>query len=646
MVSAYENAARGELVPGKLLQLPDNGTPAVVTPFCNEASLNASIHAYKGKGYLTYFAHAVKAAQRTLANDLRAAGVKVPKGAVESHLESLCGICCRDEASCIHVRRDVGTTGAPYEEDTNNNARMVVACDPIQTKLREDCMECFPRVNKVSGRKELVVRVHLFYPHDIPCRSVQDRRGRLVTQKQFVPKSARDVQGYHLLNYFQRCSSAWVPPYESMFPYTPRAEASKGFTLENRCTAITVESVFVRTPKRHKRPLYSEDAEQERVYLSCVRVDAFVTDDDLTKHFPPEAMGKGEMPAFTHDRNVEKYNVMVRLYLLAHDQGWTAMQSRGYQPPLDAYTNLPVLFQSCQTEVIVPKKTSCDSPLLLQQNLSPDVDRYIMRFSLRCVVSEALRKRVVAAAAENPELYVPVVCYLPYGNRIPVFTKKQVSVLARLYPRLSIRKPTSCLEWAKLSRTLYQHGVPLFDILAAVGLPLRDAHGAVIDTDARVPYTTDMADDYFLVIANCPVRDYTCMTNQRWLYKHLLLPDHHPPIGARAFAAWVNYWNTMVQLKCELKKQIELDTVSAHLGLSCPHLRKEKRAACLVSGYVTDANGGLIFPHLGNRRFQDTEHVGSLPPGTHVLYIFSVDQELKFTYVSRPLCFVRELPSK
>ncbi|CBZ27385.1 hypothetical protein, unknown function [Leishmania mexicana MHOM/GT/2001/U1103] len=641
------NAAQAheKLVPGQLLQLADNGTPTIVTPLCNEGSLNASIHTYKDKGYLPYFTRAVKAAQQALVNELRAAGVEVPNGAEASHLEGVCGVHCRDEANCSHVLDSEHITGTLYDEGTNDT-RMIVACDPIQTKLRDDCVECFPRVNKVSGWEELVVRVHLFYLNTTPCMSVQDRRARLVTQKHFVPKNTRTFQGYHVFNYAKRGSSARTPHFESMFPYTPKNTKCKGFTLGRKCTAITVESVFVRDPARQQRPFYAEDAEQARVYFSHLCVDAFVTDDELVEHFPLESMDAAAMPAFTHDRDAEKYHVLVRLYLLAHDQNWTATQPHGCPHPLGGCVSLPVLFRSCATEVIVPDACSRKSQILLQQRLLPDVEMQVTRFCFRRVVSEVLRQRVVAAAADTPERYIPVVCYMPHGDRVPVFTDKQVSVLARLYPHLGIRRPTSRREWAHLSRTLYQHGISLFDTLAAVGVPLRDAHGAVIDTDAYVPYTPDMADDYFLVIANRPLRDYICVTNQRWLCEQLLLPDHHPPVGACAFAAWVRYWNAMVHLKHELEKQVNLDTVSAHLGLRLPAGETGQRAACLVNGVVTDTKGGLIFPDLGGCRFRDKEHVGALLPGAPVLYICRAGRKLNFTYVQTPMRFVRGLPLK
>ncbi|KAG5478188.1 hypothetical protein CUR178_04902 [Leishmania enriettii] len=644
MMPAISAQPRAELVPGKLLQLADKNKPTIVTPLCNEDSLNASIRAYKGMGYLSYFTHATKTAQAALVNELRAAGVDVPDGAEESHLEGVCGVLCRDEADCSHVIPDEMITGALCEED-RSEARMIVACDPIQTKLRDDCVECFPRVNKVMKREELVVRVHLFYPNTVPCMSVQDRRARLVTQKLFVPKDARTSQGYHVFHYEKRGNhAAPTPRCESMFPYTPKIEDNTGFTLERKCTAITVETVFVRDPGRQQHPLYTEDAEQARVYFSYLRADVFVTDEELIEHFPREPPETAPMPAFAADRDVEKYNVLVRLYLLANDQGWTATRSQGCPHPLGGRACPLMMFSSCATEVVAQDRRRRDLWALLQQSLLPDVVSQITRFCFRRVVSEALRQRVVTEAADNPERYVPVVCYMPHGDRVPVFTDEQVGVLARLYPHLGIRRPTSRREWAQLSRTLYQHGVSLLDILAAVGCPLRDVHGAVIDTDAYVPYTADVADDYFLIIANRPLRDYTCVTNQRWLREHLQLSGHPPPIGARAFEAWVHYWNTMVQLKRELEEQACVDTVSAHLGLRLPVGTMGQRAACLVNGRVTDAGGGLIFPELGGRRFRDRAHAGALLPGTSVLYCFSLDRKLRFSYVRAPIRFIRGLP--
>ncbi|KAG5477710.1 hypothetical protein LSCM1_05006 [Leishmania martiniquensis] len=643
-MSAPEARPRAELVPGKLWQLTDKSKPTIVTPLCNEKSLNASISAYKGKGYLAYFTHAVKRAQATLVEELRAAGVDVPDGAEASHLEGVCGVLCHDVANCSHVISD-DIAAETLCEEGNTVARMIVACDPIQTKLRDDCVECFPRVGGAVQREELVVRVHLFYPNAVPCVSVHDRRARLVTQKLFIPKDARTTQGYHTFHYTKRGNcSAPTPHCESMFPYTPKIEENDGFTLERKCTAITVETVYVRDPGRKQPPLYAEDAEQARVYLSYLRADAFVTGEELVEHFPLEPLDTTPMPAFADDRDVEKYNVLVRLYLLASDQGWTVTRPQGCPHPLGGRAGLPVLFFSCATELVAPDRRSRDPRVLLQQSLLPDVESQITRFCFRRVVSEALRRRVAAAAADDPERYVPVVCYMPHGDRLPVFTDEQVDMLARLYPNLRIRRPTSRREWAQLSRTLYQHGVSLFDILAAVGCPLRDVQGAVIDTDAYVPYTADMVDDYFLVIANRPLRDYTCVTNQRWLCDHLQLTGHRPPISARAFAAWVRYWNTMMQLKRELEEQASVDTVSAHLGLRLPAGTMGQRATCLVNGRVTDAEGGLIFPELGGRRFRDKAHAGALLPGASVLYCVSVDRKLSFSYVRAPICFIRGLP--
>nr|CAJ2474073.1 unnamed protein product [Leishmania braziliensis] len=643
-MSATTAQVYGKLVPGQLLQLTGNSKPTIVTPLCNEAGLNLLIRTYKGEGYLPYFTHAAKAARATLVDELRDAGVEVPEGAEASHLEDVCGVRCHDEASCRHVIHE-DITETVYEED-KNDARVIVACDPIQTKLRDDCMECFPRLDKVRKQEELVVRVHLFYPSSMPCMSIQDRRARLVTHKHFVRKNARTSQGYHTFHYAKRDNySAPTPDYESMFPYTTKAEESSGFTMGCKCIAITVETVFVRDPARQQRPLYAEDAEQARVYFSYVRPSAFVTDDELTDHFPLESLDTATMPAFADDREVEKYNVLVRLYLLAHDQEWTTTRSYGCPHPLGGPVDLPVLYHSSATEVVVPDRHSRNSPVLLQQCLLPDVESQITRFCFRRVVSEVLRQRVLAAAADTPERYVAIVCYMPHGDRVPVFTDEQVRVMARLYPHLGIRSPANRREWACLSRTLYQHGISLFDILAAVGCPLRDAQGAVIDTGAYVPYTADMADDYFLVIANRPLRDYICFTNQRWVHEQLRFPDHRPPIGARAFAAWVRYWNTMAQLKQELEEQASVDTVSAHLGLGLPGSTMVQRAACLVNGRVTDAEGGLIFPELGGRRFRDRVYASALLPGTPMLYTFWIDRKLCFSCVCAPIRFIRGLPS-
>ncbi|KAK7194207.1 hypothetical protein NESM_000334800 [Novymonas esmeraldas] len=643
------------LVGGELYHHTADAIPTTVTPLSNEDSLTETISAYRGSGYLGYFTKAVKAAQATLARDLRDAGVEVPSDAAATHFAGVCGVRSHDETSCPHIlsgdeirRRFLDT------EDTATGAggvkwnRTLVACDPVQTRLRDDCMECFPRMSAVHGGEELVVRVHLFYPNSVPCSSVQDRRARLVTEKQFVPRDARTSQGYHVFHHARRGGfAAAAPDCESMFPYTPKGEESCGFTLEHRCTAVTVETVFVRDPARRQRPLYAEDTAQTRVHFSYLRATAFVTDDELVRHFPLQPADAAAMPAFSDDRDEEKYRVLVRLYLLAHDQGWTATLPHGCPHPLgSARAGMPMLFRYCATEVHVPDRRDASSPVLLQQRLQPDVESQIVRFCFRRVVSEALRRRVVAAAAASPELHTAVVCYLPFGRRPPALTDDQVAVLARLYPDLGIRRPATRRDWARLSGALYQHGVPLLDILAAVGHPLRDAGGAEISTDAYVPYTADMADDYFLVIANRPLRDYMCVMNQRWLCEHLLRPHHRMPISRAAFAAWVRYWDTMVQLKYELQERAAVDVVCAHLGLRLPAGTAGQPAACLVNGRVTDTSGGLVFPELGGQRFRDKSLAGVLPPGAPVLCKAWVEEGgVSLLLVSDPSAFVEALPS-
>lgn len=633
---------------GTLYQVGEDKRPAAVTRLSNEANLHDLVQCYRVKGYQSYFVEAVKAAQAKLVSGLREGNVEVAEDD-EAHLLHVCGVRCCEANSCIHTLSKDGLLLAEGPlvshvwvlSEEEQQRRMIVACDPIQTKLRDDSLECFPR-----SSTDVVVRIHLFYPGDMPCGSIHDCRGRLVTQKQFVPRNTRSWQSVSLFDHVSRNPrAAPPPPHEAMFPFTPNTERYVGFTTDRRCAAITVETVFVRDASRQQRPFYTEDTAQTRVYVSHLRASELITDDELTAQFPEGSLDAMAMPAFTDNRDEEKFNVLVRLYLLAHDQGWTAtLTGRSPHPLHDPQR--PVLFRSVSVKMEVADRWNPWSPTLLKQKLHPDVEGQIMRFCFRRVVSEALRRRVVARGADGAASpHVPVVCYLPFGDRTPVFTNAQIGVLAALYPTLNIRRPASAADWAALSRTLYQHGVPLLDILQAVGTPLRDATGANIVTDTYVPYTADMAASFFLVIANRPLRDYTCVVNQRWLLEDLLGRRCLTATTPAAFAAWVRYWNTMVQLKNELMEQLSTDIVSAHLGQRLPSGVRSQAASCLVNGCVTDDSGGLLFAALCGRRFKDKAHVGHLPAGTAVVYLFWRNgRKLCYMYVPRPYSFVQALP--
>jgi hypothetical protein len=630
---------------GTLRRSTTPGQVATVTPLSNEKNLTYLIKYGRDDSYVSAFLKGASKAKAALVDELREANVDVAPDD-EDHLQRTCGVRCRNQDSCVHVLSgdDIlsGLTANDHIHvlsDDEQVQRMIVACDPIQTKLRDDAVECFPR-----DETELVVRAHVFYPNGLPCGRTHDQRGRLVTQKQFVPKDARNAQGYHVFHYASRGrANAPAPPHEAVFPYTSKGDEYQGFSVDKNCTAITVETVFVRNASRQQPPFYTEDTAQARTYVSYLHASELVTDDELWANFPRRPLSEMAMPGFTSDRDKEKFNVLVRLYLLAHDQGWTATLTNRSPHPLGDL-RLPVLFRSVSTQVNVADRRDPQSPVLLEQNLLPNVESPIVRFCFRRIVSDALRRRVVARGAEDPSTYVPVVCYLPFGDRTPAFTSEQIAVLAALYPTLRIRKPAHAAEWSALSQSLYQHGVPLLDILQAVGKPLRDAHGDEIVADAYVPYTADMAATYFVVVANRPLRDYTCMINQRWVLEDLLERRCDSATTRAAFAAWVRYWSTMMHLKDELGDRLSTDTVSAHLGQRLPAGARGQRASCLVNGRVTDTNGGLVFAELGGKRFVDRKNVGQLPPGTAVVYLFWWDCELlQYDYVPKPYRFVMGL---
>ncbi|KPA79069.1 hypothetical protein ABB37_05599 [Leptomonas pyrrhocoris] len=631
---------------GSVYRLPSDGKPVVVAQLSNEPSLTYVLCRYHDRGYRHYFTQTVKEAQAKLVAGLREGGVEVAHGD-EAHLLGVCGAHCRDRDSCIHTLSDDDLLPGEFTHNfkiwsalgEEQQRRMIVACDPIQTKLRDDAMECFPR-----GHTELVVRVHLYYPNNVPCGSVHDRRARLVTKKQFVPKDARSSQGHHLFFDTQpRNASLPVSYYESMFPSSTKGAPDQGFTTESNCTAITVETVFVRDASRRQQPFYAEDTEQARVYFSYLHASELVTDEQLSDNFPSGPLDAITMPAFTEDRDKEKFNVLVRLYLLAHDQGWTSTLTDRSPHPLND-SRLPVLFRYVTTQLDVADRRNPQSLVLVKQELLPDVESQVVRFCFGRVVSDALRRRIIARSTRDPSHHARVVCYLPYGTNVPAFTDAQIAVLAALYPALGIRKPTCAADWCELSRSLHQHGVPLLDILQSVGTPLTDRHGADIVTDVYVPYTPDMAGTYFVVIANRPLRDYISLVNQRWLLEDLLGRTCDSATTHTAFSAWVRYWGAIARLKHELEEQMNTDTVSAHLGLRLPAGARGQPASCLVNGRVTDGSGGLVFAELCGRRFADAKHVGHLPPGTAVVYRFRWDgNTLRFVYVPRPYGFVRAL---
>ncbi|KPA79070.1 hypothetical protein ABB37_05600 [Leptomonas pyrrhocoris] len=638
-------AAGNNTVTGQLYKTPAYYSHITVTPLSHETDLDGAIHSHKGRGYVAYFAETVKEAQAKLVAGLREGGVEVAHGD-DAHLLGVCGVNCRDRDSCIHTLSggDIRALCIDHKNDIlgatgEHWTRVLVCLHNGGTTLHDLSLECFPR-----GHTELVVRVHLYYPNNVPCGSVHDRRARLVTKKQFVPKDARSSQGHHLLHHARIGARCGPPPCESLFPSSTKGAPDQGFTTESNCTAITVETVFVRDASRRQQPFYAEDTEQARVYFSYLHASELVTDEQLSDNFPSGPLDAITMPAFTEDRDKEKFNVLVRLYLLAHDQGWTSTLTDRSPHPLND-SRLPVLFRYVTTQLDVADRRNPQSLVLVKQELLPDVESQVVRFCFGRVVSDALRRRIIARSTRDPSHHARVVCYLPYGTNVPAFTDAQIAVLAALYPALGIRKPTCAADWCELSRSLHQHGVPLLDILQSVGTPLTDRHGADIVTDVYVPYTPDMAGTYFVVIANRPLRDYISLVNQRWLLEDLLGRTCDSATTHTAFSAWVRYWGAIARLKHELEEQMNTDTVSAHLGLRLPAGARGQPASCLVNGRVTDGSGGLVFAELCGRRFADAKHVGHLPPGTAVVYRFRWDGDrLHLKYLPTPSEQVAALP--
>jgi hypothetical protein len=433
----------------------------------------------------------------------------------------------------------------------------VVACDPGQTKLREDCVEC---AELHDG--SMVVRVHMVLSAKLNCKPEADRGARLATLTTFAATTL--------------CES------------TPWFLSNSGFTKGWCREALTVESVFDGVPSAER---YHLNHAKSRVYLSRVTLTETVTDEELYQYLCPAA-ARGVTVEVTaamcrnRGKSTKKaLRVPGRIYKLLKCLGWGCR-----------------LFEHCSTTRVYG--AGPHAAPLLRQRFNPDYHGAITQFCFRYLVSEALLRIAREYVTERPGVCLPLVCRLPCGTRAPVLTARQAEMLrAQGFGRDLAAGVVSAVRWRRVRKRATKRSVKLLQMFVDPAEPLRDGDGVVLK-ESFVRYTAALVQNcHCYVVANKPLRDYPCLMNSRCA-ACLVRKCHAGPNGRHAVLdAWVKYWERMQCLVVAHKRELASTMLYCHLQRVFGVEGADVRTA-VVEGLVCEchADGAVVVVLLMLRR--------------------------------------------